>query len=73
MKSLALFGFILLGAVNAHRLADSETTFLNVEDVQNVHKLEAIGNIDESLCVFTADSSIYNLNKIRNNDNDYQV
>jgi hypothetical protein len=33
MKSLALFGFILLGAVNAHRLADSETLFLNGEDI----------------------------------------
>jgi hypothetical protein len=39
MKSLALVGFILLGAVVAHKLADSETLFLNVEDIQNVEVL----------------------------------
>ena len=74
MKSLALFGFIVLGAVTAHRLADSEAPlFLNDEDIVNVKNAKGMGRIDESLCVFEADQSIYNLNNLRGKDSDYVV
>ena len=48
MKSLALLGFILLGSVSAHRLADSETLFLTEEDLQTVQKVQGLENIDEA-------------------------
>ena len=73
MKSLALLGFILLGSVSAHRLADSETLFLTEEDLQTVQKVQGLENIDEAVCVFEADDSIYNLIPLKDNENNYEV
>jgi hypothetical protein len=73
MKSLALLGFILLGSVSAHRLADSETLFLTEEDLQTVQKVQGLENIDEAVCVFEADNSIYNLIPIKDNEKNYEV
>lgn len=73
MKSLALLGFILMGSVSAHRLADSETLFLTEKDLQTVQKVQGLENIDEALCVFEADDSIYNLIPLKDNENNYEV
>jgi hypothetical protein len=73
MKSLALLGFILLGSVSSHRLADSETLFLTEEDLQTVQKVQGLENIDEAVCVFEADKSIYNLIPIKDNEKNYEV
>jgi hypothetical protein len=73
MKSLALLGFILLGSVSAHRLADSETLFLSEEDLQTVQRVQGLGRIDEAVCVFEAEDSIYNLIQIKDNEKNYEA
>jgi hypothetical protein len=73
MKSLALLGFILLGSVSAHSLADSETLFLSEEDLQTVQRVQGLGRIDEAVCVFEAEDSIYNLIQIKDNEKNYEV
>jgi hypothetical protein len=38
-----------------------------------VQKVQGLENIDEAVCVFEADNSIYNLIPIKDNEKNYEV
>jgi hypothetical protein len=73
MKSIALFGFILLGTVCAHRLHDSETALFLNEHGETVQSVQSVGNILEDSCIYEIDGSIYNLNGLKDTKKNYEV